>query len=585
MTPDENRPGLVRLLRSHLGPYRSTLVVVVVLQAIQTFATLTLPALNAELIDDGVLAGDGGYIWRVGAVMLGFTAIQICFAAAAVWYGARVAMGFGRDIRRDLFHRVVGFSAREVGRFGAPSLITRITNDVQQVQMLVVLATTVMIAAPLTLVIGIVMAVREDVGLSVVPLVAVPATVLILGLVIVRMVPAFQLMQERIDRVNSVLREQITGIRVVRAFVREPEEAERFAQANDELTAVSLRAGRLMSTLFPTIGLIMNASSLGVLWVGAGRIDAGQMQIGSLVAYLSYLVQILVAVVMATFMVSMIPRASVAAERIGEVLGSRSSVRPPAKPITTVPEHGTVELRNVSFRYSGADQPVLSNVSFRVEAGQTAAVIGGTGAGKTTLVNLVSRLFDATDGAVLVDGVDVRDLDPELLGATVGYVPQKAYLFSGTVATNLRFGRPEATDEELWEALEVAQAAGFVQAMPDGLGSEITQGGTNVSGGQRQRLAIARALVVRPDIYVFDDSFSALDLATDARLRAALAPRTAEAAVLIVAQRVSTIQGADQILVLEDHELVGRGTHDELLATCPTYAEIVESQHATGAAA
>jgi ATP-binding cassette subfamily B protein len=480
---------------------------------------------------------------------------------------------------------VTAFSAREVGRFGAPSLITRITNDVQQVQMLVVMAATMLIAAPLTMVIGIIMALREDVGLSIVLVVAIPAAVVILGLVIARMVPAFQLMQVRIDRVNTVLREQISGIRVVRAFVREPEQTRRFAAANADLTEVALRAGRLMSTMFPTVGLIVNMSSLAVLWVGADRVATGDLAIGSLVAYLSYLIQILMAVVMVTFMLSMIPRAGVAAERIVDVVETESTVRAATNPVTAVHQRGSLEFRDVGFRYPGAEHAVLSDVSFRVGPGETTAIIGSTGAGKTTLVNLVSRLFDATSGAVLVDGVDVRQLDPDLLWGKVGYVPQKAYLFSGTVASNLRFGRPDATDGDLWEALEVAQAAGFVQSMPDGLASPIAQGGSNVSGGQRQRLAIARALVVRPEIFVFDDSFSALDLATDARLRAALAPRTADAAVLIVAQRVSTIRDADQIVVLEDGEIVGLGPHDDLMRTCPTYAEIVESQLGEGAAA
>jgi ATP-binding cassette subfamily B protein len=577
--------ALRRLLPAYLGPYRSSLVLVVVLQAVQTLATLILPALSADLIDEGVLVGDTDHIWRVGGVMVAFAVVQVVFAVAAVWFGARVAMGCGRDLRGELFHKVTGFSAREVGRFGAPSLITRITNDVQQVQTLVVMVATMMIAAPLMLVIGLVMAVRQDLGLSVVLAVAIPTAVCIFGLVISRMVPAFQAMQTRIDRLNQVLREQIAGIRVVRAFVREPQETARFAEANAELTEVSLRAGRWMSLTFPTVGAIVNVSSLAVLWVGADRIDAGQMQIGSLVAYLAYLVQVLMAVVMVTFMTSMIPRAGVAAERIVEVLDTESTVRAPVDPVTSVAEHGTIEFRDVSFRYPGAEHAVLSHLSFRVEPGQTTAVIGSTGAGKSTLVNLVVRLFDATDGAVLVDGVDVRRLDAGLLWGKVGYVPQKAYLFSGTVASNLRFGRPDATDAELWDALEIAQAAGFVQSRPGGLDSEITQGGANVSGGQRQRLAIARALVVRPEIYVFDDSFSALDLATDARLRAALAPHTTDAAVLIVAQRVSTIQDADQILVLEDGELVGRGTHDELVRTCPTYAEIVESQLGAGSAA
>ncbi len=577
--------SLRRLLRTHLAPYRRTLWIVVALQAIQTSATLALPALNSNLINKGVLVGDNRHIWRIGGIMVGFSLLQIVFAAGAVWFGARAAMGFGRDVRRDLFHQVTAYSAREVGKFGAPSLITRITNDVQQVQMLVVLGATMMVAAPITMVIGIILAIREDLGLSVILLVAMPGAVLLLGQVVYRMVPTFQVMQTRIDRVNSVLREQISGIRVVRAFVREPEEAARFAEANGELTDSALRAGRLMAAMFPTVGLIVNISSLGVLWIGANRISDGNIQVGSLVAYLGYLIQILIAVVMATFMVSMIPRAAVAAERIVEVLDTQSSVRPPHQPVTDVTERGTLEFRDVSFRYAGAQQPVLHNVSFRVEAGQTTAIIGSTGAGKTTIANLIARLFDATDGTVLVDGVDVRALDSDLLWGKVGYVPQKAYLFSGTVASNLRFGRPNATDADLWQALEIAQASGFVQAMPDGLNSAIAQGGSNVSGGQRQRLSIARALIAHPEIYVFDDSFSALDLATDARLRAALEPHTRDAAVVIVAQRVSTIIGAEQILVIEDGEVVGRGAHAELLESCSTYAEIVASQLGQDAAA
>ena len=465
---------------------------VLVLQSIQTFATLTLPELNANLINEGVLEGDNAFIWRTGGVMLVFSFIQIVFAIVAVRYGARTAMSFGRDVRRDLFHRVTDFSAHEVGTFGAPSLITRITNDVQQVQTLVVLFTTMMVAAPITMVIGVVMAVREDIGLSIVPAVAIPVAVVVLGLVIARMVPTFQVMQGRIDRINTVLREQIAGIRVVRAFVREPEESERFAVANADVTDAALRGGRLMSLMFPTVGLILNLSSIAVLWVGAGRVADGDLQIGSLVAYLTYLVQILMSVVMVTFMVSMIPRSSVAADRIVEVLETESSVRPPAEPVTEVSEHGTIEFRNVGFAYPGAGHPVLDDISFRVEPGRTTAVIGSTGSGKTTLVGLVTRLFDATRGTVLVNGVDIRLLEPRLLWGKVGYVPQKAYLFSGTVASNLRFGRPDATDDELWEALEIAQASGFVQAMPNGIDSEINQGGTNVSGGQRQRLAIAR---------------------------------------------------------------------------------------------
>ena len=548
------------------------------LQAIQTAAALTLPTLNADIIDNGVLQGDNGYIWRTGAVMLGFSFVQIVFVIAAVWFGAQAAMSFGRDLRRDIFQQVNSYSAREVGQFGAPSLITRVTNDVQQVQMLVVLACTMMIAAPITMVFGIVFAIREDVGLSVIMLVAIPILIVVLGIIISRMVPTFQVMQLKVDRVNAVLREQITGIRVVRAFVREPEEVARFAEANDDLTATSLRAGRLMSLMFPTVTLFISMSSVAVLWLGADRINAGEMELGSVVAYLSYLVQVLIAAVMLTFMVSMIPRAAVAAERIAEVLDTDSSVIPPTSPITALTEHGTVDFDGVGFTFPGATSPVLSDISFRVTPGRTTAIIGSTGSGKSTIVDLVPRLFDVTEGSVSVNGVDVRQLDPDLLWGSIGYVPQKPYLFSGTVASNLRFGRPDATEEELWQALEVAQGAGFVQSMPQGLESPITQGGTNVSGGQRQRLSIARALVMRPDIYIFDDSFSALDLATDARLRLALQPHVRDAGVLIVAQRVSTIADADQIIVIEHGRIVGRGRHVALIDSCPTYAEIVDSQ-------
>ena len=577
--------SLKRLLISHLGPYRNILLVVVLLSAVQTFATLTLPTLGANIIDQGVLLGDNDYIRDIGLVMLGFAIVQIVFASGAVWFGAKAAMSFGRDVRRDLFHTVTDFSAREVGHFGAPSLITRITNDVQQVQQLVVLTTTMMIAVPLTMMIGIFMAVREDVGLSIILVVTIPAAVLILGQVVVRMVPAFQAMQLKVDRVNAVMREQIAGMRVVRAFVREPEESERFAVANEELTETGLRAGRLQAFMFPTIMFIINVANVGVLWIGADRLANGEMQLGSLIAYITYLTQILVAVVMATFLVSMIPRAAVAADRIQEVLETEPSVKAPAEPVREVSENGTLEFRNVGFMYPGAEHAVLNGIDLRIEPGHTTAIIGSTGAGKTTLVNLVPRLFDATCGSVLVDGVDVRRLDPDLLWSKIGYVPQKPYLFSGTVASNLRFGRPDATDAELWQALEIAQAADFVRAMPDGIESTINQGGTNVSGGQRQRLSIARALAVNPEVYVFDDSFSALDLATDARLRVALAPHTSNAAVLVVAQRVSTITEADEIIVLEDGEIIGRGPHDRLLDTCPTYTEIVESQLGEGAVA
>lgn len=577
--------SLRRLLKSHLLPYRPLLIMVVILQAVQTFASLTLPALNSDIIDKGVLVGDNAFIRRTGLIMLGFTLVQAIFTIGAVWFGARAAMGFGRDIRRNLFHTVTDFSTREVGYFGAPSLITRITNDVQQVQTLVVMIVTMMVAAPLTIVIGLIMAIREDVGLSVVLAVAMPTIVILLGSVVVRMVPAFQQMQVRIDKVNQVLREQITGIRVVRAFVREPQERVRFEKANDDLTAVGLRTGRLMALMFPTVMLTINLSSIAVLWVGADRIDAGSMQLGSLVAYISYLVQILMAVVMATFMTSQIPRAAVAAERIQEVLDTSSTVTAAANPVTSFTQRSELEFRDVGFHYPGAEAAVLEGISFSVKAGQTTGIIGSTGSGKSTLMNLVPRLFDPTSGAVLINATDVRQIDPGTLARTVGYVSQKSYLFSGTVASNLRFGHPDATDQQLWHALEVAQVASFVQSLPDGLNSEISQGGVNVSGGQRQRLAIARALVVEPEIYVFDDSFSALDVATASRLNAALEPATANAAVLVVAQRVSTIAGADQILVLEDGRLVGKGTHDELIRSCDTYAEIVDSQLGEGAAA
>jgi len=487
-------------------------------------------------------------------------------------------MGFGRDVRGDLFHTVTGFSTREVNGFGAPSLITRITNDVQQVQMLVFMTCTLLIAAPITAIGGIIMAIREDAGLSALLLISIPLLLICAGSVIRRMVPQFRWMQERIDGVNRVLREQITGVRVVRAFVREPEEAERFDGANTALTDTSLRAGRLMALMFPTVTVILNLSSVAAIWFGANRIAAGELSVGALIAFLSYLAQILIAVMMATFMAVLIPRASVCAERIQEVLEMESSVRAAPTPITTVAERSVVELRDVTFAYPGAEEAVLTGVSLTSRAGQTTAIVGSTGAGKTTLLNLVPRLFDVTGGAVLVDGVDVRDLAPELLWSRIGLVPQKPYLFAGTVASNLLYGRPDATDDEMWEALEIAQARDFVSAMPGGLEARIVQGGTNVSGGQRQRLAIARAVICRPEIYLFDDSFSALDLATDARLRAALAPHTANATVLVVAQRISTIVTADQILVLEDGRTVGLGSHTELLATCPTYAEIVASQ-------
>lgn len=569
---------LIRLLRTFLLRYRDPLLVVVALTFVQAMGTLYLPALNADIIDKGIATGNTDYIWKTGGFMLLVTFVQVAFAIGAVYYGARVAMAFGRDVRGALFHRVTDFSAQDVAGFGAPSLITRITNDVTQVQMLVLMSCTLLVAAPITIVGGVIMAVREDGPLSLLLLVSVPVLVVCVGLVIIRMVPQFQVMQDRIDRINQVMREQISGMRVVRAFVREPYEAERFGGVNDELTLTSLRAGRLMAFMFPTVVLVLNASSVAAIWLGAGRIGAGEMQVGALIAFLSYLIQILMSVMMATFVAVLAPRASVSAERIEEVLDATSSVVPPTAPVTELGATSSLELRAIEFKYPGADFPVLCDISFRAVAGETTAIIGSTGAGKTTLLNLVPRLFDTTSGELLVDGVDVRDIEPELLWSRIGLVPQKPYLFSGTVASNLRHANPDATDEELWAALEIAQAKRFVSAMPGGLDAPIVQGGSNVSGGQRQRLAIARALVRRPGIYLFDDSFSALDLATDARLRAALAPVVADAVTVIVAQRVSTIINADQILVIEDGRQVGLGTHRELLEGCPTYSEIVASQ-------
>ena len=569
---------LLRLLRTHLRTYRKELILVVVFQFFQTLATLYLPYLNAAIIDNGVVKGDTGYIWTRGALMLGITLVQVCFAVAAVYFGSKAAMGFGRDVRNGLFHTVIGYSAREVSGFGAPSLITRITNDVTQVQMLVQLGCTLLVAAPIMIVGGVIMALREDVQLTGILLVSVPVMLVVIGLVITRMVPQFTHMQTRIDRVNQILREQITGIRVVRAFAREPDEEARFAVANDLLTDTSLRAGRLMALMFPTVMLVLNVSSAAAVWIGGSRIASGEMQVGSLIAFLSYLIQILMAVMMATFMVIMVPRAAVCAERIEEVFDTPSTVAQPDEPVYELPDRGVLELHGVGFSYPGAEEPVLQDISFTASVGRTTAIIGSTGSGKTTLLNLIPRLFDVTEGAVIVDGVDAREIDLQTLWRRIGLVPQRPCLFSGTVAENLRHGDPDATDDELWEALRIAQAEDFVQAMPGGLDAPVEQGGTNVSGGQRQRLAIARALVRKPDIYLFDDSFSALDLATDARLRQALVPVTRDAAVLVVAQRVSSIIHADQIVVLEDGRVVGLGTHQELLAGCPTYAEIVASQ-------
>ena len=569
---------LGRLLVRFLRPYWLLLLGVVVFQLGQSIASLYLPTLNADIINKGVLRGDTSYIINTGIVMLIITLGQIVCAVVAVYFGARLAMSFGRDLRGAIFHQVGLFSEREVSKFGAPSLITRTTNDVQQVQMLVLMTCTLLVSAPILAIGGVIFALRQDVPLSGILLVAIPVLLIGIGLIISRMVPQFRKMQTRIDTINRVLREQLTGIRVVRAFVREPVEVDRFADANAAVTETALRAGRLFALMFPFVLLVMNVSSIAVLWFGAGRIDSGDLQVGSLVAFLSYLIQILMAVMMATFMAVLLPRAAVSGDRIGEVLNTDSSVVAPTDPVTTFTGSGQVELRGATFSYPGADQPVLHDVTFTAKPGTTTAIIGSTGAGKTTLINLLPRLFDVTGGAALIDGVDVREVDPELLWARIGLIPQRPYLFSGTVASNLRYGKPDATDEELWHALEIAQAKDFVEAMPEKLDAPIAQGGTNVSGGQRQRLAIARALVKRPEIYVFDDSFSALDTATDARLRAALDREVGDATRVVVAQRVSTILDADQIIVLDDGKIVGIGTHDQLLLSSPEYAEIVQSQ-------
>ncbi len=570
---------LLRLLREHLRPYRGAVTAVLVLQLVQVVATLWLPSLNADIIDDGVAQGDTATIWRIGGVMLAVSLVQVVASVAAVWYGARAAMAFGRDVRARLFDHVQSFSQQEMGRFGAPTLITRTTNDVQQVQMVVFMTFVFLVMAPLMLVGGVVMSLREDVGLSGLLLVIVPVLVVIVALIVSRMVPWFRRMQQRIDAINRVMREQLTGVRVIRAFVRERHEEARFEVANEALYTASLRTGLLMALMFPVVMLVMNLSSASVVWFGAHRVDAGDMQIGALIAFLSYIMFVLMAVMMSSMMVVMVPRAMVSADRIGEVLETRTTVVPPASPTPFAHgARGRLELRGVEFRYPGAEHAVLQDVSFTAEPGRTTAIIGSTGAGKTTLLNLVPRLYDATGGQVLVDGVDVRAADPVALGDRIGLVPQRPYLFSGTIRSNLQFGKQDADDDEIWHALTVAQARDFVEALPDGLDAPVAQGGTNLSGGQRQRLAIARALVRRPGIYLFDDSFSALDYATDAALRAALAPETRDATVLVVAQRVATIRHADRILVLDDGAVVGDGTHDELLASNATYQEIVYSQ-------
>ncbi|WP_062291447.1 ABC transporter ATP-binding protein [Demequina phytophila] len=568
---------LWRLLVSSVRPYWSLLLGVVVFQLGQSIANLYLPTLNADIIDNGVAAGDVGYIWRMGGWMLLLSFFQVACTIAAVYFGAKIAMRVGRDLRGQIFGRVASFSEAEVQKFGAPSLITRTTNDVQQVQMLVLMTCTLLISTPFTAIGGVIFAIQQDAKLSWIMAIAIPLLLVIVVSIVSRMVPHFRRMQVRIDGINRVLREQLTGIRVIRAFVREGQEEERFADANALVTESAVKAGRLMASMFPLVMLVVNMGSVAVMWFGAERINNGEMQVGALTAFLSYLIQILFSVLMATFLFVLVPRASVAADRIGEVLETDSTVVPSGKALA-VPAAGEVVFDNVTFTYPGAEQPVLADISFTARPGTTTAIIGSTGAGKSTLVNLIPRLYDASGGTVSVGGVDVRDAELESLWSRVGVVPQRPYLFAGSVGSNLRFGKDDATDQEIWDALAIAQGEDFVRAMPEALDSAIAQGGTTVSGGQRQRLSIARALVRRPEVLIFDDSFSALDTATDARLRAALAREVTDATIIVVAQRVSSIVDADQILVMEDGRIVDRGTHAELLASSETYQEIVSTQ-------
>jgi len=568
---------MMKLLR-YLKPYTKQVVLVMVLVLLQAIANLYLPDLNANIINDGVATGDTGFIMREGALMLSVALALGVISIVSVYWGARTAMAFGRDLRHKVFHTVQRFSLAELNTFGAPSLITRTTNDVQQVQMLVVMGLNVMVMAPFMAIGGIIMAVRQDAPLSLLIAVVIPLLAIILAVMMRNAMPLFKSMQARIDRVNQVMREKLTGIRVIRAFVRSDYEERRFDVANRELSETMLGVGRLFAVMMPTIMAVFNLTLVATMWFGGLRIDSGAMPIGNLTAFLTYIAQILMSVMMASFMFVMVPRAAASAERINEVLDTVPQIADPAEPIVPAQTLGLVEFRDVEFRYPGAQDPVLCGISFTAEPGQTTAIVGSTGSGKSTLINLIPRFYDVTGGQLLVDGVDVRDMTQDELWSRIGFIPQKAFLFSGTVASNLRYGRADATDEELWHALEVAQGTAFVSALDDGLAAPITQGGTNVSGGQRQRLAIARALVKRPEVYVFDDSFSALDFKTDAALRAALADDTADATVIIVAQRVSTIMHADMIVVLDEGRIVGTGTHDELLGCCPTYGEIVRSQ-------
>ena len=566
------------LLRRHVQPYRKLLATVATLQVISTLATLYLPTINAAIIDDGVAQGDLRRIVELGAVMLGVTALQVVCAVGAVYFGSRAAMGVGRDLRSAVFRHVTGFSAEETARFGAPSLLTRTTNDAQQIQLLVQLTCTMLITAPIMGVGGIAMAVHQNAGLSWLLVVSVPVLALTNYWIVSHLLPIFRRLQRQIDGINRVMREQLTGLRVVRAFAREPFERNRFAEANQDLAGTALEAGRWQALMLPVTTLVINVSSVALIWFGGLRIDAGEMQVGSLIAFLAYFMQILMAVLMATFILVIIPRASVCAERITEVLDTHPAVVSPAEPITLSRIAGEVVFDDATFRYEGADRPVLQRVSLTARPGETTAVVGSTGSGKSTLIAMICRLYDVTSGSVRVDGVDVREIDLDQLWHSIGLVPQRGYLFAGTVADNLLFGKADATEDEMWAALRVAAAEEFVAAHPDGLHMRIAQGGMSLSGGQRQRLAIARAVIRRPSIYLFDDAFSALDVHTDARVRAALADAAAGATVIIVSQRISTVSSADQIVVVDNGAVVGSGTHDDLLAGCAAYRELADSQ-------
>ncbi|HJE78804.1 MAG TPA: ABC transporter ATP-binding protein/permease [Brevibacterium epidermidis] len=572
--------ALLRLSLKYAKNYWPFIILVVILQLASTIAALYLPSLNARIIDEGVAKGDTDFIWSTGMTMLLVCLVQVVTAITAIYFGARTGMGVGRDLRRAIYRQVDDLSMLEVGKFGSATLITRNTNDVQQVQMLVLMTLNFMVSTPIMCIGGIIMALREDAGLSWLVWVSVPVLFVVVAILVYLLMPLFRRMQDQVDDINGVLREQITGIRVIRAFVREPFETDRYADANRALTETSVKVGNLFVLMFPAIMMILHLATAAVLWFGGHRVDAGQMEVGSLTAFLQYLLQILVAVMMGVFMMMMIPRAVVCAERIAEILHTRSTMTIPAG-VTEMPSRGELEFRNVTFGYPSAEVPVIEGLNFTARPGTTTAIIGSTGAGKSTIVNLIPRLIDPQDGEILIDGTPVTEFNRHQLAKLIGLVPQKPYLFSGTIASNLRFGNDDATDDELWEALRIAQADDFVAEKEDQLDERVAQGGTNYSGGQRQRLCIARALTVKPQIYVFDDSFSALDVATDARLRAALDESTGEATVIVVAQRVSTIRDADQIIVLEAGKIVGRGTHEELAEANPTYREIIESQLTT----